>query len=1279
MSKRSPLFKHKPLAWAKSEVKPATHIDTPMGKVPDPLYTTIWVEQALPEMGEVNIGPHLLLSRHTVPLNLPEGWIGMVAVGAEAVGAVLDEQAWQTVAVLSEGEEEDVAQALAVLQAKPVPRLVLLKRTGALGDAGLSGLVRTARQEQPERVLRYIECLPEQVALALSLCLREDIEEECRLTESGGMQSPRLQRYQTQKCDSAGIRADATYVISGGMGALGQVVAGYLAKQGAAHVLLLSRTAYSPADLPTLGENVAVASLACDVADRRQVEAIPAWLNAQGWPAISGVIHIAGLLTDGTLLKQTPSMLDNARAVKVNGAQHLHDILAPGDFMVLYSSAAAAFGSVGQASYAAANSGLDALAEQWAQAGEKALSIQWGAWSENGMAVRHDAVRRAESAGFGAISNTLGCEMLDKLLSSDSAGTFLVSPITWARVKLTSPLIEGLKPRPSAAPAEGVQDVRQMIREAVWETVGESVDDDVALLENGLDSLGSMSLRNRIASSLKMGLPATFALENPDINAMVRYVMAEQPAIGAALSNAQPERATPSLPVLVIGAGVGGLGFARQLEKNGLSVVVLEKNDWAGGVWKSLANDDSKLQIDSPAYDFDSNHLPLIGDHRWSKGFPGRAEILEGAETIAETLKGDVIFGCEVRQVEKKSENEYLVTYLKDGKSHSMLVSGVAAMTGGLHRPVQHRFPDEERFLGHVGQGISNDTAVTVFNGASVVIVGHGAFAIENMRTALENGAKHVTLLCRRRNLVLSTFCNWLLNANNGVMPVADVVEIMRPFYQACGIDIETLPSISRDKSGDLLLDQTTVPPGSDLFFLAQMLGKLTIVEDEVARMTDNGALTRKGQEIKADVFLKCLGSDTDTTLLPGIFGQDMAVKGLWINGDPNLFTYNDGAQVPRKVRTLLCSSYAFFVQAFARAYIHFRENPSAFTNSLSRIMTESQKTTNAERIFMELWDFIEPAKKTVAARTAELYPFDRFQVERENEWRNYAQLLGASEGEMTALWQLLEPAMSILHRRNPAMPVEKRYIHKRFGAMSVYVPRRRRVLFLSGQGTNARLAKSLLERTGWSARTDLEFVIPDAPYEMPAFTNEIQLQQIGLTQLVESGVYDTQGKYREWKAGFERLWEEFHGTAPQEISAQDRDIWRSTLTYVRELTQNYGPFEGIAGFCEGAAVASVALHLQHLGEDLGLKGIKFFIAMSPWRSPIHERDGLFNKVGGLQLPMLQIVGDNDMPVFLAEAPHFKRGYEGAMEYRHTGQHVYPPLTTALAQKLNQLIMQSEQ
>ncbi|MCW7561428.1 MULTISPECIES: beta-ketoacyl reductase, partial [Serratia] len=179
----------------------------------------------------------------------------------------------------------------------------------------------------------------------------------------------RLQRCHLPAGERAGIRAGATYVISGGNGALGQVAAGYLAEQGATHLLLLSRSGRAAA-LPAW-EGVQVQSLACDVADAADVTAVGDWLAAQEWPAVAGVIHTAGVLTDGTLANQSAEKLAQAWAVKVRGAEHLHDSLVPCDFMVLYSSAAATFGSAGQASYAAANAGLDALAQRWSQAGER--------------------------------------------------------------------------------------------------------------------------------------------------------------------------------------------------------------------------------------------------------------------------------------------------------------------------------------------------------------------------------------------------------------------------------------------------------------------------------------------------------------------------------------------------------------------------------------------------------------------------------------------------------------------------------------------------------------------------------------------------------------------------------------------------------------------------------------------------------------------------------------------------------------------------------------------
>lgn len=89
-------------------------------------------------------------------------------------------------------------------------------------------------------------------------------------------------------------------------------------------------------------------------------------------------------------------------------------------------------------------------------------------------------------------------------------------------------------------------------------------------------------------------------------------------------------------------------------------------------------------------------------------------------------------------------------------------------------------------------------------------------------------------------------------------------------------------------------------------------------------------------------------------------------------------------------------------------------------------------------------------------------------------------------------------------------------------------------------------------------------------------------------------------------------------------MATEVREQWRVTLAYLREIVQRYGPFDGITGFCEGAAVASVALHLQARCEELGLGTVRFFVAMSPWRSPMHQQEGLFRPDPPLQLPMPQ-------------------------------------------------------
>ena len=100
-------------------------------------------------------------------------------------------------------------------------------------------------------------------------------------------------------------------------------------------------------------------------------------------PALRGIFHEAGVLDDGVLSAQNWSRFETVMSPKVLGAWNLHTLTQnmPLDFFVMFSSAAAILGTVGQGNYAAANSFMDGLAHYRKFRGLPAMSINWGAWS----------------------------------------------------------------------------------------------------------------------------------------------------------------------------------------------------------------------------------------------------------------------------------------------------------------------------------------------------------------------------------------------------------------------------------------------------------------------------------------------------------------------------------------------------------------------------------------------------------------------------------------------------------------------------------------------------------------------------------------------------------------------------------------------------------------------------------------------------------------------------------------------------------------------------------
>ena len=350
-------------------------------------------------------------------------------------------------------------------------------------------------------------------------------------------------------------RADATYLITGGLGGLGLVVASWLVEQGARHLALVGRRA--PADethaaverLRQAGATVLVAQ--ADVAREEDVARVLARIATDA-PPLRGVIHAAGVLDDGIVQRQDRGRFERVLAPKRDGAWNLHTLTEglPLDFFVLFSSVAGVLGSPGQANYAAANAFLDTLAAYRRARGLPALSINWGPWAEVGMAAGHAQARHLSALGFGSIRPRQGVEALGQALRS-GVSQLGVLPLDVAAGRAHAPtvaaqrLMSGLAGEPEAAGAVAGASLRealcaaaperraQMLRDYLAERVArvascavERLELDRPLTAFGIDSLMAVELRGRIERELGVRLSAVDVLQGPSIERLAATLSA---------------------------------------------------------------------------------------------------------------------------------------------------------------------------------------------------------------------------------------------------------------------------------------------------------------------------------------------------------------------------------------------------------------------------------------------------------------------------------------------------------------------------------------------------------------------------------------------------------------------------------------------------------------------------------------------------------------------------------------------------------------------------------
>lgn len=253
----------------------------------------------------------------------------------------------------------------------------------------------------------------------------------------------------------AHFHPDRTYLITGGLGSLGLVVARWLVENGARHLVLMGRSVLpdreewggldpesavgkkvmAVLELESMGATCHLAAV--DVEDPKMLaEYLDAFKEAKR-PPIRGVIHSAGVAHPKLMIHMDAAEFNRVQRPKTIGSWNLHQILRDEslDFFILFSSVASVVVSPGQSNYGAGNAFLDSLAHFRRAQGLPGLSINFGPWGEIGMATQFDDLNEYfTKRGMNPMTTAGGLNALARVFGQEVTQVMILSA-DWSMVK----------------------------------------------------------------------------------------------------------------------------------------------------------------------------------------------------------------------------------------------------------------------------------------------------------------------------------------------------------------------------------------------------------------------------------------------------------------------------------------------------------------------------------------------------------------------------------------------------------------------------------------------------------------------------------------------------------------------------------------------------------------------------------------------------------------------------------------------------------------------------
>ncbi|KAH7092165.1 hypothetical protein FB567DRAFT_434875 [Paraphoma chrysanthemicola] len=362
-------------------------------------------------------------------------------------------------------------------------------------------------------------------------------------------------------------KAEGTYVITGGLGALGLETCDFLIEKGARRIVIVSRRELPPRvqwstapetlapilrrvqAMENLGASIHVISV--DIGAENAHKTLLVAMERLSLPPVLGVIHASGVLEDSLLIETTSDSFARVLSPKISGAIALHKAFPPRtiDFFVLYSSIGELVGTSGQSSYASGNSFLDILAAHRKNQGDNAIAFQWTAWRGLGMATATDFLTlELQSKGITDITRDEGFRAWEHMSNYDVDHAVVTRSLPFEEGdQIPCPLLEEIvirKPRTQNSSTQEtasnldasvrpttIPEMKAWIDVQIRECVAtvmkivdiEEIDPRVPLADFGVDSVMTIALRQKLQSSLKVKVPQTLMWNYPTVAAMSEW------------------------------------------------------------------------------------------------------------------------------------------------------------------------------------------------------------------------------------------------------------------------------------------------------------------------------------------------------------------------------------------------------------------------------------------------------------------------------------------------------------------------------------------------------------------------------------------------------------------------------------------------------------------------------------------------------------------------------------------------------------------------------------